>query len=170
MACLGLRSSRFIFFFVLLGAFIFLFGGFVGCSFGQEAGGKTAPSSSSSPEPRGQTKGEERSGDGSYRRDYLRWNWNQTGTQCASGGIGGGAAVSGLRAENGDAGCARGFASHHTPTQAELGWGTRFFRFLHGVDIGWAGSARFRCYGRWRAELQLGLGASYFGGDRSGGH
>ena len=31
------------------------------------------------------------------------------------------------------------------------------------------GSAGFRCYGRWNAGLQLGLGARHFGADRSSG-
>jgi hypothetical protein len=77
MACLGLRSSRFVFFFILLAAFVFLFCGFVGCAFGQAAGGKTTSSSSS--ELRGQMTGSERNQDGSYRRDDLRWSWNGRG-------------------------------------------------------------------------------------------
>jgi len=84
MACLGLRSSRFISFFVVPAAFVFLSVGFVISGFGQEAGGKNTSSSTS--ETGGQTKGEERYRNGSYRRDDLRWNWNQRGRTVPPGG------------------------------------------------------------------------------------
>src|SRR5208283_4156879 len=60
----------------------------------------------------------------------------------------------------------------HAPTQAELGWGTHFdstrivVRGLGGFGTGAFGFGRYR---RWDAGLQLGFGAGYCGGDRSGG-
>jgi len=99
------------------------------------------------------------------------------GAECASGGIGCGTAVAHLPAEDGDAGTARGCDTSsvvlHTPTQADLGWGTRLnagFSINSGMDAAGTGSACFRCYGRWRAGLQLGFGTGHFSADRSRGH
>jgi len=85
------------------------------------------------------------------------------GADCAWGRIGGWAATAGLPAENGYAGLARGGGREfntlrrivlHTPTQAELGWGTLGsldrrdnpgrFQF-HELGAVGAGSAGFRC-------------------------
>jgi len=93
------------------------------------------------------------------------------GTGCAWG-ISGAAAVSGFPAEDGYAGGAGGGDPPTcivllTPTQAELRWGTRFV--FNSVGAAWTGATGFRRYRRWRAELQLGLGAGYFGADRSCG-
>ena len=89
------------------------------------------------------------------------------GEGCARGRIGGGAAVSRLSAEDGDAGPARGgnCVVLHTPAPAELECGTRTNNKVGPFGTGAAG---FRCYGRRRAGLQLGFGASHFGTDRSG--
>src|SRR5271170_578201 len=84
MACLGLRSFSFVSFFIFFASFaFFLGGGFLSSGFGQETSPKTTSSASS--EKSGVTKSEPRHGDGSYRRDDLRWNWNQRGRTVPQG-------------------------------------------------------------------------------------
>jgi hypothetical protein len=85
MASLGLRSSRFIFFVIFFAAFVFLFGGFLGKAFGQEADRKTNYSASLA-------RAEERDGHRPYLRDDLNWNWNQRGRT-----VPGGKSAAGLR-------------------------------------------------------------------------
>jgi len=99
MACRSLHTSLSILI-VIVFAFVFLggvfSGDFLGSAFAQESDRKTSSSSSQS-----------RGGDRPYLRDRLEWNWNQRGRSVPSGEIGGGSAVSGLSAEDGDAGSAR---------------------------------------------------------------
>src|SRR5271163_177901 len=83
-------------------------------------------------------------------------------TECAWR-IGGWAALSCLSAKDGDAGTTGECENHTRP---------RIFASqlkFHDLDFGWTGSSGFGRYGRWRAELQLGLGPSYVGADRSCG-
>jgi hypothetical protein len=145
-----LRSSLAIVSIIPFSVLVFLFGEFSGSALGQESARKATYSAS-----------EAGVGDRPYLRDQLGWNWNQQRAECASGGVGGGAAVSGLPSENGGAGRARGGECKvNTPNYGGLG--------LRGVGAAGAGSTGFRCYGRWIAGLQLGLGTRYFSADRSG--
>ena len=80
MACLPLRSPRFIFYLIFFAGFVFLFSGlFLGSAFGQESDEKSPSSSSSERKNTGGTKVVVRDGDRVYRRDQLNWNWNQRG-------------------------------------------------------------------------------------------
>src|SRR5713226_3384802 len=156
MACRSVRSSPFIFFVIFGGASVFLFSWFSGRAFSQESDSKTTHSS-----PR------ERDGDRPYLRDRLDWNWNQRGRTSPRGESAAGLRFSGLPTEDGYAGSARGRECEvnlpscvvlHIPTQAELGWGTRFSFGFYSVDPDGAGSVGFRCYWRRSTGLQLGLG------------
>jgi len=112
-----------------------------------------------------------------YRRIEVGLELESAGSDGAWREIGGGAAATGVPAKDGNAGTARGCGCKfapicvvlHTPTQAELGWGTRCSFGIYNLGAAGAGSAGFRCNGRRRAGLQLGFGAGHFGGHRSGG-
>ena len=101
-------------------------------------------------------------------------------TDCAGERIGCGAAISSLSAENGDAGAACGGRPTcvllYTPAPCkksdERGAHTAIVVQLgrSRLDAARPRSARLRCHWGWRAGLQLGLGAGYFGVDRSGGY
>lgn len=106
-------------------------------------------------------------------------------TNCAGGAIGGGATVSSLSAEDGDAGCTRGRAPAggflHRPVSRKRSAPykkhneRRAFAIvfvqpgveceLRSLDAGGAGSTCLRCYRRRNAGLQLGVGARYIGAD-----
>ena len=99
----------------------------------------------------------------SYLVDRSNWNWNLRGRTVPGGESAARLRSAGLPAENGYAGSARGGGREfntlrrivlHTPTQAELGWGTLGsldrrdnpgrFEF-HELGAVGTGSAGFRC-------------------------